>query len=158
MAYSPPDSDQSAPQQIGHTVAEISEKASLLVREEIELAKAEVSEKVSKLGTGAAVGGAAAVFLIFAITMLFHGVAWLLNDLFGWESSAWPGFLIVFAFLLILAGIAAFVASRLFKRGAPPTPDMAIEEAKLTRAEFEHQKIERGQLGRGLERHEELKS
>jgi uncharacterized membrane protein YqjE len=141
-----------AAKSLGEIVSDVSEKASLLVHEEFELAKAEVSEKVSKLGAGAAVGGAAAVFLIFAITMLFHGIAWLLNDLFGWESSAWPGFLIVFGFLLILAGIAAFVASRLFKRGAPPTPDLAIEEAKRTRAELEAQAIQRDQLQRSLER------
>jgi uncharacterized membrane protein YqjE len=146
-----PPSD-SAAKSLGEIVSDVSEKASLLVQEEFELAKAEVSEKVSKLGTGAAVGAAAAVFLIFAITMLFHGLAWLLNDLFGWDGSIWPGFMIVFAFLLILAIIAAYVASRLFKRGAPPTPDLAIEEAKRTRMELEAQTIQRDQLQRSLER------
>ncbi|MBD0282958.1 MAG: phage holin family protein [Thermoleophilaceae bacterium] len=142
-----------AAKSLGEIVTDVSEKASLLVREEIELAKAEVSEKVSKLGTGAAVGGAAAVFLIFAITMLFHGLAWFLNDLFNW-NSIWPGFGIVFLLLLLLAIIAALVAQRMFKRGAPPTPDLAIEEAKRTRAELEAQKIQRDQVARSLERGE----
>jgi hypothetical protein len=47
---------------------------------------------------------------------------------------------------------------RLFKKGAPPTPDLAIEEAKKTRAELEGQKVERDQVGRTLEKGEELKA
>ena len=142
---------------LGEIVAEVSEKASQLVREEIELAKAEVTDKFTKLGTGAAIAGAAAVFLIFAITMFFHGLAWLIDDLFDW-NSIWPGFMIVFALLTVLAIISALVARRLFERGAPPTPDMAIEEAKRTRAELEAQTIHRDQLERSLERGEEAKS
>jgi uncharacterized membrane protein YqjE len=142
---------------LGEIVAEVSEKASLLVRQEIELAKAEVTEKVSKLAKGAAVGAAAGVFLIFGVTMLFHTLAWLLNDLFDW-NSIWIGFGIVTLLLFVLAGLAAFIALRLFKKGAPPTPELAIEEAKKTRAELEAQKIERDQLGRSLERGEELKA
>jgi hypothetical protein len=141
---------------LGEIVSDVSEKASLLVREEIELAKAEVTSKISSLGTGAAVGGAAAVFLIFGITMFFHGLAWLLDDLFGWEESVWPGFGIVFLLLLIAAIIAALVARRMFQRGAPPTPDLAIEEAKRTRAELEAQTIQRDQVGRTLEKGEQV--
>jgi hypothetical protein len=50
------------------------------------------------------------------------------------------------------------VAARLFKRGSPPTPELAIEEARRTRAELEAQKIQRDQVARGLERGEELTS
>jgi uncharacterized membrane protein YqjE len=142
---------------LGEIVSEVSEKASLLVRQEIELAKAEVTQKVSKLARGAGVGAAAGVFLIFGVTMLFHTLAWLLNDLFDW-NSIWIGFGIVTLLLFLLAGLAGFVALRLFKKGAPPTPDLAIEEAKKTRAELEAQKIERDQLARSLEKGEELKA
>jgi uncharacterized membrane protein YqjE len=145
-----------AEKSLGEIVSDVSEKASLLVREEIELAKAEVSSKVSSLGTGAAVAGAAAVFLIFGITMLFHGLAWLLDDLLGWEDSVWPGYLIMFLFLLILATIAALVARRMFQRGAPPTPDLAIEEAKRIRAELEAQTIQRDQVTRTLDKGEQI--
>jgi uncharacterized membrane protein YqjE len=151
----PPNRD--AEKGLGEIVSEVSEKASLLVRQEIELAKAEVTEKVSKLAKGAAVGAAAGVFLIFGVTMLFHTLAWLLNDLFDW-NSIWIGFGIVTLLLFLLAGLAAFVAMRLFKKGAPPTPDLAIEEAKKTRAELEAQKIERDQVSRSLEKGEELKA
>jgi H+/Cl- antiporter ClcA len=143
---------------LGDIVADVSEKASQLVREEIELAKAEVTDKLSKLGRGAAIGAAAGVFLIFGITMFFHGLAFFLNDIFNWESDIWPGYLMVTLGLFLLAIIAALLAMRLFKKGAPPTPDLAIEEAKRTRAELEGQKIERDQVHRSLERGEEVKA
>ena len=149
---------QSADKELGEIVAEVSEKASLLVRQEIELAKAEISQKVTKLTRGTVIGIAAAVFGIFGITMLFHTLAWFLNDLFNWEGSLWAGFLVVTVALFILAGLAAWIAGRLFKKGAPPTPDMAIEEARKTRAELEAQKIERDQVDRSLEKGEELKA
>jgi uncharacterized membrane protein YqjE len=147
----------SAEKTLGDIVSDVSEKATLLVQEEIELAKAEVTEKVSSLGKGAAIAGAAAVFLIFAITIFFHGLAWLLDDLFDW-NSIWPGFMIVFLLLTLLAIISALVARRLFQLGAPPTPDLAIEEAKRTRAELEAQTIHRDQLERSLERGDEART
>jgi H+/Cl- antiporter ClcA len=145
----------SAEKSLGDIVADVSEKASLLVREEIELAKAEVTDKVTKLGRGAGIAAAAGVFLIFAVTMFFHFLAWFLNDLFDW-NSIWPGFGIVALLLFLLAALAAFIAYRLFQKGAPPTPDLAIEEAKRTRAELEAQTIHRDQVKRTLERGEEV--
>ena len=142
--------DPSADKSLGEIVAEVSEKASQLVREEIELAKAEVKDKVSKLTRGAVIAAAAGVFAVFGITMFFHGLAWFLDDVFNWEDNIWAGFAVVTVLLFLLAALAAFIAFRLFKKGAPPTPDMAIEEAKATRAELEGQKIERDQLKRGL--------
>ena len=147
-----------ADKSLGEIVAEVSEKASQLVREEVELAKAEVTDKLSKLGRGAAIGAAAGVFLIFGVTMFFHGLAWFLDDVFNWEDNIWAGFAVVTALLFLLAALSAFIAYRLFKKGAPPTPDLAIEEAKRTRAELETQKVERDQVQRSLERGEEVKA
>jgi uncharacterized membrane protein YqjE len=148
---------QDADKSLGDIVAEVSEKASLLVRQEIELAKAEIGEKVGKLAKGAAMGAAAGVFLIFGVTMLFHFLSWFLNDLFNW-NNVWQGYGVVTLGLFILAGLAAWLAARLFKKGAPPTPDMAIEEARRMRAELEAQKIERDQVDRSLDKGEELKT
>ena len=92
-------------------------------------------------------GAAAGVFLIFGITMFFHTLAWFLVDLFDF-SQIWYGFAIVTAILFVLAILAALVAYRLFKKGSPPVPAMAIEEAKLTRADLEAQSIQRDQLER----------
>jgi len=143
---------------LGEIVAEVSDKASQLVREEIELAKAEVTDKLSKLGRGAAIAAAAGVFLIFGITMFFHGLAWFLDDIFNWEDNNWAGFAVVTAFLFLLAILAALIAMRLFKKGSPPTPDLAIEEAKRTRAELEAQAAGGDQAQRSLERGEEVKA
>jgi Putative Actinobacterial Holin-X, holin superfamily III len=150
----PPDT---AEKSLGEIVSDVSEKASLLVRQEIDLAKAEVTDKVSKLGTGAGVGAAAGVFLVFGITMFCHFLALFFNDLFDWNTG-WPGYLLVTLLLVIAAAISAFVSYRFFKRGGPPTPDMAIEEARKTRAEFEGQRIHRDQLPRTLEKGEEVKA
>jgi uncharacterized membrane protein YqjE len=148
-----------ADKSLGEIVSEVSEKASLLVRQEIELAKAEVTQKLSKLTKGAVVAMAAGVFLVFAVTMFFHGLAWFLDDLFNWEDdSIWAGFAVVAGGLLLLALLAALIALRLFKKGSPPMPELAIEEAKRTRAQLEAQTIERDQVSRSLERGEELRS
>jgi uncharacterized membrane protein YqjE len=114
--------------QIATAVQEISERASLLVREEIELAKAEISEKVNKLVRGAVVGTAAGIFAVFGLVILLEGLAWLLFALF-FDDVYW-GFFIVAGALFLLAGLSAFLAIRWFKSGAPPTPDMAIDEAQ----------------------------
>ena len=146
-----------ADKSLGAIVAEVSEKASQLVREEIELAKAEVTGKLSKLAKGAVVAGAAGVFAVFGITTLFHGLAWFLNDVFNWEDNNWAGFGVVTLALFLLAALAGLLAFRLFKKGSPPTPELAIEEARRTRAELEGQKIERDQLKRSVERGEEVR-
>lgn len=122
------DPEQNKPQQIGHTIAEISEKASLLVREEIELAKAEVTAKATKLGKGAAIAAVAGVFALLGLMMLLHTLAWFFYWVIGWEI--WVGFLVVTVLLFLFAGIAAMVGIRWIKKGSPPTPDMAIDEAK----------------------------
>jgi MFS family permease len=97
--------------------------------------------KAKRLAQGAAVGVAAGFFvllgLIFAFQALALGIADLLNN-----TYTWAGYLIVFVLLLVLAGIAGFIATRAFKAGAPPTPDLAIEEAKRIRETLEHPEAE----------------
>ena len=110
---------------------EVAERAQLLVREEIELAKAEVTLKLTKLAKGGAIGGAALVFVLGALILILHGFAWLI----WWalpidQDMIFVGFFIEAVILLILGAIAGWLASKLFKAGAPPTPDLAIEEAQ----------------------------
>jgi uncharacterized membrane protein YqjE len=121
---------------VGELVLDISEQTSNLIREEIELAKAEVSEKVNKILRGSVAGIAAGVFVVMALAMLMHGIAWLLNDLF-FEDNVWLGFLIEALFWLVVGIFAGLFAYRSFKAGAPPTPDMAIEEARKAKETFE---------------------
>jgi uncharacterized membrane protein YqjE len=125
-----------AEKSLGDVVGDVSTKASLLVREEIELAKTEIAEKVGKLAKGGAVAGAAGVFAVFALIYFFEALAWFFNDLLNVENAYWAGFLIVFGILMALAAVAGGIGIRWIKKGSPPTPDLAIEEAKRTRAEI----------------------
>jgi len=143
-------SGQNAEKSLGEIVAEVSEKASLLVREEIELAKAEVIAKVKTLGKGAVVAAAAGVFLIFAVVMLLQTLAWFLADLF---DNVEIGFLIV-TVLLIVAGVLAGLKAKKWLSTGAPTPDAAIAEAKITRDTLERQGIQRDQVDRSLQRTE----
>ena len=119
---------------VGELFFEVSDRATVLVREEIELAKTEVSEKIAKLVKGSVVGAAAGVFVLLALAMIMHGLAWLLNDLL-FENDVWAGFLIEAGLFLVIAGIAGLIAYRAFKTG-PPVPQMAIDEAKEIKAAF----------------------
>jgi uncharacterized membrane protein YqjE len=124
MANTTEDSD------LGQAIQDVTERASLLVREEIELAKTEMTEKASKLGKGAGIGAAAGIFAVFGLIYLLHSAAWAIAALLDADNPS-LGYLIVAVLLFIFGAIAGLVAARLFKRGSPPTPQMAIEEGKL---------------------------
>ena len=117
--------------ELARAIQDVTEKAQLLVREEIALAKAEMTEKVKKLAVGAIFGVVAGIFAVFALIYLFHALAWAINDLLDVSTALWAGFLITGALILLLGLIAGFIAMRLIKKGSPPTPQMAIEEAQL---------------------------
>ena len=130
----------SAEKSLGDIVGDVSQKASLLVREEIELARAEVTTKVSRLGKGAAVGAAAGTFALLALLFLLHGLSYLFFDLIteeGESDNIWLGFFITVGTLLLLGAIAGLLAWRFIKRATPPMPELAIEEAKKTREAIE---------------------
>jgi hypothetical protein len=123
-----------SPKEIATAVQEVAERAQLLVREEIELAKTEITEKVTKLAKGAAVGAAAGVFAIFGLSILIQGFAWL-----AWfalpvgDQAIFWGFFLVAVILFAAGGAAGYFAAKLFKSGSPPKPEMAIEEAQRIR-------------------------
>jgi uncharacterized membrane protein YqjE len=124
--------DNSA-QNIAQAIQEVSDRASLLVREEIELAKVEVTEKITTLIKGAVIGIAAGIFAVFGLVFLLHGLAWLAwFELFPDWQFFW-GFFVVAAVLFLLGALAGYIASRALKSGAPPVPEMAIDEAKRIR-------------------------
>ncbi len=117
---------------LAKTITDVSERAQLLVREEIELAKAEISARVTKLIKGAVVGIVAGVFLVTGLFFLLNSAAWGAYLLIGGEDY-WAGFLIVAVLLFVLGALAGLLAARAMRRGAPPTPTMAIDEAKRIR-------------------------
>lgn len=116
---------------LGEAIQDVTEKLSLLFREEVELAKTEMTEKVTKLIKGAVVGIVAGIFLVFGLVYLLHAASWGIWQAIGGSDDFWIGFLIVAVVLFVLGALAGFIASRFVKRGAPPTPKMAIEEGKL---------------------------
>ncbi|MDP2709829.1 MAG: phage holin family protein [Solirubrobacteraceae bacterium] len=128
-------------QDLGQTVADISERVSLLVHEEIELAKAEVTAKVTKLLRGIVIGVAAGIFAVVGLLFLLHGLAWL-----AWfvlpvgNSSYFWGFFFVAGLLFVLGGLAGFLAAKFFKESTPPVPTMAIDEASKIRKTFSRKK------------------
>jgi hypothetical protein len=125
--------EQDEPQNLAQAITEISERASLLVREEIELAKAEIATKLTRLVTGALVGIAAGFFVVIAMFFILVGLAWLLwYELFP-KGEIFLGFFVVAGGLLVLAIVSGLLAALALRRGSPPTPTMAIDEARKIR-------------------------
>jgi Putative Actinobacterial Holin-X, holin superfamily III len=123
-----------SPKNIAAAISEVSERATLLVREEIELAKTEVTEKAIKLVKGAVVGIAAGVFLVTALFFVLIGFAFLLYFyLPGNDYTFFWGFFAMAAILVLLGLIAGLIAAKVVKKGSPPVPKMAIEEARKIR-------------------------
>jgi uncharacterized membrane protein YqjE len=121
------------PATIAQTVVDVSEKVAILVREEIELAKIEVTEKVTKLIKGIVVGLAAGVFAVFGVMFLMHGFAWLAwYEIFPGNTFFW-GFFVIAALLFLMGALAGYLAFRAVRAGTPPTPAMAIDEARRIR-------------------------
>jgi uncharacterized membrane protein YqjE len=134
VSATPPPSPDGQPQNIAAAIAEVSERASLLVREEIELAKAEVTEKASKLIKGAVVGIAAGVFFLTALVFALVGCAWLLYYFLpGGDFTYFWGFFAMAAILVLLGVLAGVIAAKAVKRSSPPVPTMAIDEARKIR-------------------------
>lgn len=127
---------------IGKLVTEVSEHASILVREEIELAKAEIEQKLKRIARGAIAGAVAAVFLLFALIYLLESAAWGLNDLFNWDGDIWLGHLAVGVGLIVLGVLGALFAVRSLRSATPPTPEQAIEEARLIKEAIEHPHVQ----------------
>jgi uncharacterized membrane protein YqjE len=120
--------------EFARAIQDVTQRAELLVREEIALAKAEMTEKVTKLVKGAVFGIVAGVFAVGALIYLLHALSWGIWELIGVGEGPWLGFLITGVLVLVLGAIAGIIAMRLIKKGSPPTPQMAIEEAQLIKA------------------------
>jgi uncharacterized membrane protein YqjE len=117
--------------ELARAIQEVTERAQLLVREEIELAKAEMTEKVTKLIKGAVFGIIAGVFAVFALIYFVEALAWGINDVLDVQTALWAGFLIAASLILLFGVIAGLLAMRYVKKGSPPTPQLALEEAQL---------------------------
>src|SRR5579884_4001067 len=100
----PPDT---AEKSLGEIVSDVSQKTTLLIREEIELAKAEVTQKVKRLSRGAIFFGAALVMAIYFSLFLFLFLAIGLDD---WLNvKPWVGFAIVTLGFFVLTALLALL-------------------------------------------------
>jgi hypothetical protein len=113
---------------LGDAVKQVAERASALARLELELAKLEVGRKVKALGIGIAMLVVALVLLLFVLGFAFAAVAAALAG----PLSTWLALLVVAGGLLLTVLLLVGVGVGALKRGSPPVPEQAIEEAKLT--------------------------
>jgi Putative Actinobacterial Holin-X, holin superfamily III len=106
----------------------VSEHASAIARLELRLAALELKRKGVALGLGIGLGVGAAVLGLFALGFAFATAAAALATVL----STWLALLIVTASLSLLAGILGLLALGSLRRGTPPVPDQAINEARRT--------------------------
>jgi H+/Cl- antiporter ClcA len=119
--------------ELGRAIQEVTEKVQLLVREEIALAQAEMTQKIQKLIRGVVAGVIAGVFALAGLIYGLHAASWGLWEFVGSGNGPWLGFLIVTLVLFLLGALGALLAFRSIKKATPPKPELAIEEAQLIR-------------------------
>lgn len=105
---------------------QLSDQTATLVRQELELAKVELTEKGKQAGIGAGMFGAAGVFGLYALGALTAAAILAL----GLAVSGWLAALIVAAALGIIAGGLALTGKGRVARGVPPTPEQTVETVK----------------------------
>jgi uncharacterized membrane protein YqjE len=108
---------------LGELIGDLSDQLSRLIRTEIELAKAEITARLQKLGTGAGLLIGAAVVAFYLLGAVIATAIIALSVPF----EPWLAGLIVTVFLLLVVALLAWLGIREVKRGAPPTPIKAIE-------------------------------
>lgn len=113
---------------LGAAAKEVSERVSSIVRLEIQLALSEIKRKATALGIGIGLLVGAGIFSLFLIGFMFATIA----AGFATFLPVWAALLIVTGILLLLVATLALVGISAVKKGAPPVPEQAIAEAKLT--------------------------
>jgi tetrahydromethanopterin S-methyltransferase subunit C len=115
-------------QGVGTAAKHVAEHASTLARLELELALLEVKRKVAALGIGIGLSIGAGIFGLFALGFGLAAAAAAL----ALVLPTWAALLIVFGVLVLLATILLLVGLSAIRKGAPPVPEQAIREARLT--------------------------
>jgi uncharacterized membrane protein YqjE len=113
-------------QPIPELLKELSTQTSTLVRQELELAKAEMAEKGKRAGLGAGMFGGAGVFGLLALGAFTACVIAALAT----AMDVWLAALIVAVVWAAVAGAFALVGRNKTREAAPPAPEQAIESTK----------------------------
>jgi hypothetical protein len=106
----------------------VADRARSIVQLEIKLAVDELKQKVAAIGIGIGLLVGAATLLLFAIGFALATIAAAIAT----AVSTWLALLIVTGGLFLLAGVLVAVGVGAIRKGTPPLPEQAIEEAKLT--------------------------
>jgi hypothetical protein len=123
-----PSTDAQANGGVGGAAKSVTEHASAIARLEVELAALELKKKVASLGIGIGLGAGAALLAVFGLWFVFATIAAGLATFL----ATWLALLIVTLLLFLLTGLLGLLARGAIKKGTPPVPEQAIEEAKLT--------------------------
>jgi len=102
--------------------------ASAIARLEVRLALLEVKQKLAELGVGAGLAGGAALVGFFALEF---GLATVAAGI-ATAIPVWAALLIMTGVVFLVAGLTGVLALGRMRRGTPPLPESAIEEARLT--------------------------
>lgn len=118
--------DQQPSRSTGELLKDLSEQVSHLVRDEIQLATAELEAKGKRFGFGAGLFGVAGVFAMYAGGALVAAVVLLL----ALAMPAWAAALVVALVIGAVAAVIALVARDQVRRAAPPTPQEAVSSVR----------------------------
>jgi Flp pilus assembly protein TadB len=118
--------DSASQASVAELVKQLSEQTSRLARQEVELAKAELTEKSKRAGMGAGMFGGAGAFGFYA---LGAGIAAAILGL-ATAVAAWLAALIVAAVLVATAGILALQGKTKVQQATPPVPEQANASVK----------------------------
>lgn len=110
----------------GELVKDLSAQVSTLVRQELELAKVELTEKGKQAGIGAGMFGGAGLFALYGVGALVTCAIIALAT----AVTAWLAALIVAVVLFAVAGVLALLGKARAKRAVPPMPEQTVETVK----------------------------
>jgi uncharacterized membrane protein YqjE len=111
---------------VGELMKEFTEQTSALVRKEIELAKAELTEKGKRAGIGAGMFGGAGLFGLLALGALTATLILALAE----AMAPWLAALIVTVVYGAVAGVLALQGRNKVQAATPPVPERAIDSTK----------------------------
>ena len=121
-----PGQNEARDQPVGELLKQLSDQTATLVRQEMELARAELVEKGKQAGIGAGAFGGAGLIGIFAMQVLTATIILALATFL----EAWIAALIVAVAYGAIAGVLALVGKSRFERATPPVPEYAQESLR----------------------------
>lgn len=124
--YEPPGAGPGDEKSVGELLRELSEETSTLVRQEVQLAKAELSAKAKQAGKGGALLGAAAVMGL-ALLGAFTALLIIVLDL---AMPTWLAALIVTVLYAVIVTVLALAGRAALKKATPVMPEQTVDTVK----------------------------